>query len=208
MDVLLYERTGWTTPLDEVETCPEAAVREAAGFHTLAQRAQAAASKLADRFPPIDKEPWTSHFTREAELKAYEGSDPPAKIMQLAETVRRQGATRVYLRVAKNGEALVLAIVPTSEGSKRIRVAQWAPEGLCTELSEIKHAERVAMTFVWTLLALALVLVGFMATAFITGDDFAWYLLASFVLLYSTPFSILIRRKLINRARQARLSTS
>lgn len=205
MDVLTYERTGWT-PLNEVEICPEAAALEVADFHTLAQRAQAAASKLADRFPSIAKESWASHFTREVELKAYEGSDPPAKVMELTETVRRQGATRVYLRVAKNGEALVLAIVPTSEGDKRVRLAQWAPEGLCTELSEIKHAERVATSFIWVLLMLAFIVIGFMAAAFITGDDISWYLLVSFVLLYSTPFSLLIRRKLINRAKQTRLS--
>jgi hypothetical protein len=203
----MYERDGWVTPLNEVKICPEAASFEVAGLHTLAQRAQAAASNLADRFYSAGKEPWTSYFTREVELDAYRGSAPPAKVVELIETVKRQGAARVYFRVAKNGEALVLAIVPTLDGDKRVRLAQWAPEGLCTKLSEIKHANRVAMSFVWVLLVLSMIANGFVASSFITGsDDANWYLLAAVVLLYSTAFSIPIRRKLISRARQVRLS--
>jgi hypothetical protein len=203
---MLHERPGWSTPLEEVEVCPEAVRYEAAGLHVLAQQAQAAASNLADRFHSVGKEPWGSYFAISVPIEAYRGSTPPDEIVALTETVRKQGASSVYYRIAKTGEVLVLATIPTTEGDKHIRVAQWAPEGLCTTLGEIKHAERITTVFTTTMLALGFVVVGFMVYSLFVpnSDDTVLWILAAYVPLAGMGLSGRIRRRLIGKSRHAR----
>lgn len=207
MDICSHERTGFP-PLAEVEIAPEVAAL--GGFKILAQRAQAEASHLADRFPSVDNRQWNSHFSQLVEIEHYRGATPPRKVIELIEVVRRQGASSVYMRVAKNGEVIVQAAIPTTEGDKHVSLTQWAPEGVCTTLSEVKRAERVIAIYTWSLLAFAMVMLGFMVNSFISPkpDDTTPWLLATYVPLAAAMLSGRIRHKLINRSKQARTATT
>lgn len=204
MEFRSFERRGW-----DRRKLSDAQFKELGRLLDSGQEAKAAIkhvqlTRLADRFPIMVNQEWFGYFTAPVEISSYNGPDLPDELTELLTRIKIAGASKAWLYRAPDGECLVVAEVQTSEGPKRLRIAQWHPTGACTPYSMIDHASKRARGYLALLGMGALVI--FCGLVFELSHGSSWksvfWAVALYPPLIAATFAGRLRRRLIRQSRE------